>query len=326
MPTISVIIPAYNAERTIAETVNSVLQQTFSDLEIIVINDGSTDGTVEVLQNIQDERLKVFSYENSRASGARNHGIDHAIGDYISFLDADDLWTTDKLELQLAALNNHPEAGVAYSWTYTIDDKGELLKPLEPTYQGNVYAELLLANFLTNGSNPLIRRAAIESVGKFDITLRSGEDWDYWLRLAHKWPFVVVPKHQILYRRSVTSKSFKLAIIKESCIAILDKAMKETPLELQYLKNHSLSNIHRYNVELYLDSINNNSTVDIRYVIENLWNYIRYKPDTLKDMYTYKLIIKILLVIIISPKRMGSLLQYMRKIKQTKTQIQPQER
>jgi len=79
MPKISVIIPAYNAERTILETINSVLNQTFSDLEIIVINDGSTDRTVEVLQNVDDARLKVYSYENSRASGARNHGISHAV-------------------------------------------------------------------------------------------------------------------------------------------------------------------------------------------------------------------------------------------------------
>jgi glycosyltransferase involved in cell wall biosynthesis len=302
------------------------LNQTFSDLEIIVINDGSTDGTVEVLKNITDERLKVFSYENSRASGARNHGIAHATGDYISFLDADDLWTTDKLELQLAALNSHPEAGVAYSWTYTINEKGELLKPLEATHEGNVYPELLAVNFLSSGSNPLILRAAIESVGGFDTRLRSAEDWDYWLRLAHKWSFVLVPKYQILYRRSETSKSFKLKVIREACVTVLDKAMKVAPPELQYLRNHSLSNICRYNVELYLDSINNNSTVDIRYVIGNLWDYIRYKPDTLKDIYTYKLIIKILLVIIISPKNMGSLLQYIRRIKQTKMQIQPQER
>ncbi|MBD2250023.1 glycosyltransferase family 2 protein [Nostoc parmelioides] len=324
MPKISVIIPAYNAERTILETINSVLKQTFSDLEIIVINDGSTDRTVEVIQNVDDARLKVYSYENSRASGARNHGISHAVGDFISFLDADDLWTPDKLELQLAALNHYPEAGVAYSWTYTIDDKGELLKPFEPLYEGNVYTDLLLANFLTNGSNPLIRKAAIASIGEFDTTLRSGEDWDYWLRLAYKWPFVVVKQHQIFYRRSVTSKSFKLQIIREASLAILDKAMKVLPLELQYLKKHSLSNIYRYNVELYLDSIDNNSTVDIKYVIGNLLSYIRSRPQTLKEIYTYKLIIKILLIIVLSPKLMSRLLQFIKKSKQMKNlQVQP---
>ncbi|MEJ1938469.1 glycosyltransferase family A protein, partial [Nostoc sp. NIES-2111] len=182
------------------------LQQTFSDFEIIVINDGSTDETLEILQNFYDDRLKIFSYENSGASAARNRGIAHATGDYISFLDADDLWTPDKLELQLAALQAHPEAGVAYSWTYIINGEGELLRSIEHNYEGNVYGEMILRSFVTCGSNPLIRKEAVDSVGEFDVTLKSGDDWDYWLRLAYKWHFVVVPKHQIFYLRSVTSK------------------------------------------------------------------------------------------------------------------------
>src|SRR5919202_5944333 len=100
MPTIFVVIPAYNAERTILETVASVLQQTFSDFELIVIDDGSRDRTVELLQSIKDERLKVFSYENGGLPVARNRGISRSNGEFITFVDADDLWTPDKLELQ----------------------------------------------------------------------------------------------------------------------------------------------------------------------------------------------------------------------------------
>ncbi|MEJ1937980.1 glycosyltransferase, partial [Nostoc sp. NIES-2111] len=264
-----------NAEQTILETINSVLNQTFSDFELIVINDGSKDNTLEVLQSIKDQRLKVFSYENSGVSSARNRGISHATGDFISFLDADDLWTTDKLELQLAALNAHPEASVAYSWTYTIDEKGELLKPYDPVYEGSVYADLLVSNFLTCGSNPLITKAAINSVGEFDKGLTGSEDWDYWLRLAEKWQFVVVPKYQILYRRSISSNSFKLQKMRKTTLDALEKAMKVAPPELQYLKNESLSNIYKYIVELYIDSLNQNSQVDIRFTIENLWNCIK---------------------------------------------------
>ena len=117
MPTVSVVIPAYNPERTILETVESVLHQTFSDFELIVINDGSTDRTLDLLQTVQDSRLKIFSYSNGGLALARNRGISHAQGAYISFIDADDLWTIDKLELQLEALKQHPDMGVAYSWT-----------------------------------------------------------------------------------------------------------------------------------------------------------------------------------------------------------------
>ncbi len=118
MPKISIITPAYNAERTILETIESVQNQTFSNFELIVINDGSKDRTLDLLQTIKDERLKIFSYENGGVAIARNRGLSHATGDFIAFIDADDLWTPDKLELQLAALQKHPEAGVAYSWTY----------------------------------------------------------------------------------------------------------------------------------------------------------------------------------------------------------------
>ncbi|MBD2501191.1 glycosyltransferase family 2 protein [Anabaena azotica] len=318
MTTISVVIPAYNAEKTILETINSVILQTFSNWEIIVINDGSEDKTLEVLQTIKDNRLKVFSYENSGVSGARNRGITHATGEFISFLDADDLWTSDKLELQLSALQAHPEAGVAYSWTYSINETGEPLEPFAPVYAGNVYADLLKANFLTSGSNPLIKRAAINSVGDFDKNLTGSEDWDYWLRLANKWQFVVVPKYQILYRRSTSSNSFKLQKMRKTTLDALDKAMKLAPPELQYLKNESLSNIYKYMVELYIGSLNQNYQVDIRFVIDNLWNFIKNRPQVLKNIYTYKLIIKILLTIIISPKLMNQLLKYIRKRKSSK--------
>jgi glycosyltransferase involved in cell wall biosynthesis len=111
MPSISVVVPSYNAEHTILQTVESVQKQTLSNIEIIIINDGSTDRTLELLQSITDQRLKIFSYKNGGLPVARNRGISHAKGEFISFIDADDLWRPDKLELQLTALQQHPEAG-----------------------------------------------------------------------------------------------------------------------------------------------------------------------------------------------------------------------
>src|SRR5690242_20728341 len=99
-PQISVIIPVYNGERTILETIASVQQQTFSDFELIVINDGSTDRTLELLNSVEDPRLKILSYSNGGLPVARNRGISHATGEFITFIDADDLWTSDKLEAQ----------------------------------------------------------------------------------------------------------------------------------------------------------------------------------------------------------------------------------
>ena len=114
MPTISVIIPAYNAEKTIFETIDSIRKQTFEDFEIIVIDDGSEDKTLEIVESIADERIKLFSYPNGGLPIARNRGIEHSLGDFLSFIDSDDLWTPDKLELQLTALLNNGSISIRH--------------------------------------------------------------------------------------------------------------------------------------------------------------------------------------------------------------------
>ncbi|MFM6395643.1 glycosyltransferase family 2 protein [Planktothrix sp.] len=165
MPLISVVIPTYNAEKTIEETIHSVLNQTVSDLELIVVNDGSTDSTLEIISKFTDPRLKVFSYPHSGANSARNRGLEQASGEYISFIDADDLWTPDKLELQLKVLQENPEAKVAYSWTDCIDESSQFLRRGgHVTVNGDVYLHLLVANFLENGSNPLMRTGAFTTL------------------------------------------------------------------------------------------------------------------------------------------------------------------
>lgn len=263
MPTISVIIPAYNAEKTILETIYSVQKQTFLDFELIIVNDGSKDKTLEILHSVKDERLKIFSYENKGQAVARNRGISHATGEFLSFLDADDLWSSDKLELQLAALQQHPEAGVAYSWTYFMDEQGKSFHPGETIfYEGNVYVQMLLRNFLDSGSNPLIRRQAIESVGEFDPSVTGVEDWDYWLRLAACWPFVVVPKHQIFYRQSSSSFSSKIKIMEERQLKVIEQAFQSAPKELQSLKPQSLANVYKYLVEKCLLQTTHSSTTN----------------------------------------------------------------
>jgi glycosyltransferase involved in cell wall biosynthesis len=208
MPLISVIVPAYNAEKTIRETIESVINQTFSDWELIVVNDGSQDNTVEVVSQIKDSRIKVFSYENAGLPASRNRGFDKAEGEFISFLDSDDLWTPDKLEEQLKALRANTKAAVAYSWTDYIDKSSNFLHPgRHLSFSGDVYSKLLVRNFLENGSNALIKREALNEVGGFNESLRAAEDWDMWLRLGAKYHFVAVEKPQILYRVSTNSMS-----------------------------------------------------------------------------------------------------------------------
>lgn len=290
MPTISVIIPAYNAERTIASTIASVQKQIFTDLEIIVVNDGSTDRTLEVLQQISDPRMKVLSYENSGVSVSRNRGIAQATGEYIAFLDSDDLWTPEKLELQLTALQQSPKAGVAYSWTYFMfeDEKLSFVENSH-SFEGNVYADLLLTNFLHSGSNPLIRREAVESVGLFDPVIKSVEDWDYYIRLAKKWDFVLVPKAQILYRQHLSSISYNIEVMQQHCLQLMEKAFETAPQEFQYLKAKSLANIYQYSAQKYMKTSDNNPA-NLYYAAHKLWLSIRLYPQNLLSKHTQSLV------------------------------------
>lgn len=247
MPLISVIIPVYNAENTIRETIESVLKQTFSDFELIVINDGSTDSTLDILCQIDDPRLKVYSYPNAGPNRSRNCGMSYACGKYVSFIDADDLWTGDKLEAQLRALEQNPEAAVAYSWTDCIDESGKFLRPgSHLTINGNVYEHLLLWDLLENGSNPLICREAFLEVGGFDELLPAGQDWDFYIRLAAKYEFVCVPSVQILYRVSGNSLSAQVFRLESALLQVIEKAFQQSPESLKYLKRYSLANIYKY--------------------------------------------------------------------------------
>ena len=123
------VIPAYNAAATIRETLQSVLAQSLTDLEVIVIDDGSTDQTAHVLRAFEDPRLRILSFPNGGLAASRNRGIQHARARFISFLDADDIWTPDKLQAQWEALAKDADKGVSYSWTDYISETGQHLYP-----------------------------------------------------------------------------------------------------------------------------------------------------------------------------------------------------
>lgn len=290
MATISVIIPTYNAERTILETIESVQKQTFKDFEIVIINDGSSDRTLNLVDEIGDNRIKIFTYENGGLPTARNRGISHSTGEFITFLDADDLWTPNKLERQLNLLNANPEADVAYSWTYFMDESenARTINPGDPVYlEGNVYANLLSKNFIASGSNVLITREAVETIGEFDPECGGSADWDYWIRLASQYSFVVVPEHQIYYRRSAGAMSSKIDKMKLDCLTVFEKTFQSAPLEFQCLKGSSLAWIHQYFTDLYLryscDKYSNDQAA------LSLWKSIRLEPTLLLQEHTWKL-------------------------------------
>ncbi len=313
MPKISVVIPAYNAAKTIKETIQSVLNQTFTDLELIIINDGSQDATLEIVERIPDPRIRLFSYPNAGPTVSRNRGILHAVGDYISFIDADDLWTPDKLESQFNALQTNPQAAVAYSWTNSIDERGKLLRRgFYVQLNGDVYKTLLVINFLENGSNPLIRRTALVEMGGFEESLTHGEDWDMWLRLASSYDFVAVPSPQVLYRISPGSASFNIFKQEEGCLIMIERAFTQVPESLQNLKRLTLANLYKYLTSKALEGIPSraNSLAAARFIGLALRN----DPSLLGTRVLGKVLFKIALTLMLPSQQTQRLLTKFNRI------------
>lgn len=298
MPLISVIIPVYNGEKTIEETIRSVLNQTFADFEIIVINDGSTDSTVKIVSGFTDSRIRLLSYHNGSAAASRNRGLDHVRGEYIAFLDADDLWTTGKLEGQLKALQEYPEAGLAYSWTDIIDENNQFVsRGSRISITGDAWPYLLLSNILDSGSNPLIRRQVLSKVEKFDESLIPAEDWDFYLRISENYPFVCTEKQQILYRLSPHSISSNFIEMEVSTVRLLESAFARCPAQLKYLKNQSFSNVYKY---LTYKALTGKPNRKRSLIATRFWqNALRYDPQLLKGKIFIKVWLKILLTLIL---------------------------
>ena len=318
MPLVSVIIPVFNGEKTIQETIESVLNQTLTDLELLVINDGSQDGTLDIVKRIPDSRIQIFSYPNAGQSTSRNRGIELAKGEYVSFIDADDLWTPDKLEAQLQALQAKPKAGVAYSWTNWIDESSQLLgKGSYNTEQGEVFAKLLLNDFVANGSNVLIRREALTEVGGFDPLVTPAEDWDLWLRLAIRYEFVAVRSPQILYRISPHSASFNVWKMEASSLQVIDKAFAAAPQSLQYLKPQCLGNRYKYltfkAIEGYPER--NKGIAAIRF----LWNAIKNDPSLLRAKVIWKVLFRIAAITLLTPKLAQAVITKFKPLSNTTT-------
>jgi glycosyltransferase involved in cell wall biosynthesis len=320
MPLISVIMPVYNGEKTIRETIESVFNQTFPDWELIVINDGSQDATLQILNSIQDPRLRVFSYPNAGQATSRNRGISQACGEYISFIDADDLWTPDKLEAQLHVLQANPQAAVAYSWTKCIDEVGQVSRRgSHISVTGDVYKNLLVVNFLENGSNPLIRRQALNEVGSFDESLTPAEDWDLWLRLAARYHFEVVSSPQILYRVSVKSATANVWRLEAACLEVIERACTQAPESVEHLKKYSLGNTYKYLTYKAIEGPpeRKKGLVAARF----LWQAVRNDPALLRTKVLFKVLLKIAAITILPPQQAQSFFTRFKKLSNTTTML-----
>lgn len=227
---VSVIIPSYNRAGLLAETLASVLGQTVAPLEILVIDDGSNDGTPTMLAR-QFPQVSVHSIAHAGQGAARNVGIQYARGEAVAFLDSDDLWDPRFLEEMTAALENSPRAGFVYC-DYGIFRDARTIRErnLDTTekLRGDIFPKLLETNFLCTGAL-LIRRACFALVGSFDPSLPPVEDWDFWLRLARRCEADYVDAPLVRIRADPAHASRNPQIIYSRNLQLFSKLEREFP-------------------------------------------------------------------------------------------------
>lgn len=249
VPAVSVLIPAYNHARYITETLKSVFDQSCKSFEVVVVNDGSTDSTSEVLEPwVRTGQIRVIHQANSGQSAARNRGLAEARGKYVAFLDDDDYWPADKLSWQTQYLEEHPTVVAVSGVAQTVDFSGkEILKQdvqpevtLESLFRGNP--------FLSPGQL-LVRHSALREVGGMNSSIWGTDDWDLWMRLARQGKIVMADKVSLYYRvHSGNASRHTGRMLKGSCEtiranvnALSDAARSELEMYAYRLIFHSLA-------------------------------------------------------------------------------------
>jgi glycosyltransferase involved in cell wall biosynthesis len=202
MPKVAVIIPTYNRAEFLHSAITSVLRQTFQDLEIIVVDDASEDNTLNVVNGFGDKRIRSVHHEIRKGeAAARNSGIMNSNAEYIAFLDDDDEWLPEKLQLQVDLLEKSPpEVGVVYAGFTTIDRKtGRILGEGIPSKRGDIYKDMVVGNVVGTPSTVLLRRQCFEQVGSFDKKIAYNIDYDMWIRISKEFWFECIEKPLVRY-------------------------------------------------------------------------------------------------------------------------------
>lgn len=235
---VSVIVPAFNAEETLAETLHSVAAQTHRDLEIIIVDDGSTDSTADVAVRFCEEepRARLIRKDNGGVASARNAGIKDAAGCWVAPIDADDLWHPTKIEKQLSATRQAGNAlGLVYCWFHYIDAESRVVgSSARWEANGRAFQQMACHNFVGNGSAPLLLRSAILATGGYDPGLleeqgQGCEDLLLQLRIARTYAVAAVPEHLVGYRVGAGTMSRDAEQMRKSWDLVFDRLQADSP-------------------------------------------------------------------------------------------------
>ncbi|MBE9011371.1 glycosyltransferase [Pseudanabaenaceae cyanobacterium LEGE 13415] len=235
-PLVSVVIAAYNAEAFISDALDSIQAQTYPYFEVIVVDDGSSDRTAEIVRSYSqnDDRFRLIQQENFGVAASRNLAIQQSSGKYIAPIDADDVWYPKRLEKHVQRLEASDESvGLVYSWSMYLTESGKI-RAYSPFGQlgaaeGNVLAILVFYNFLDNASTAMFRRSCIDAVGNYNTELKTCEDWDLYVRIAEQYRFAIVPEYLIGYRQYSGSMSTKCVTMSHFYELIMSRIYQRHP-------------------------------------------------------------------------------------------------
>lgn len=284
---ISIIIPTYNRAKTLRASIISVLNQTYTDFELIIVDDNSTDNTEEIVNSIQDPRVKYIRHDkNLGANKARNNGILHSIGEYIAFQDSDDEWLPNKLEIQIKELIKSESDLVFCAFKRFINDKVEII----PSYhinENNILKQLLCENFISTQTILARRECLINEM--FDDKLPRFQDWDLMIRIALKYKiaFINIPQVNVYVQEDSISKSrekaevaMNIMIEKYNNLIEKDKSVISVWYKIMMTSSNSLKNKTKY-----LNKLINNNPFDL----SNIYIYIRSSTGVIIRRLKFKL-------------------------------------
>jgi len=250
MPHVSVVMPVYNVEQYVAQAIESVLAQRFTDFELLIIIDGATDNSLHICQQFTDPRIRIIEQTNRGLAGARNTGIRHAQGEYVALLDSDDVWRPEKLAKQVEHLDYSPNIGVTYCASEFVDEQGVSLNLfMTPQLHDVEAADVFCRNPIGNGSVPMMRKQVFDDIGfahrlhgdeeiaYFDETFRQSEDVECWMRIALQtaWQFEGIEGAWVLYRVNAGGLS-----------ANLDKQYAQWQRMLDKMREYAPDFLHRW--------------------------------------------------------------------------------
>ncbi|OGX57910.1 MAG: hypothetical protein A2447_01900 [Omnitrophica WOR_2 bacterium RIFOXYC2_FULL_38_12] len=239
-PLISVIMPTYNRSTMAGNAAISVLQQSYNNIELIIVDDGSSDGTKDIIKALNDTRIKYIRHEtNKGGSAARNTGIKSSKGDYLSFIDDDNIWMPEILELQYKTFSNSsPDIGIVYVWQEVRSlENNELLWKTQPTLKGNLKGQFLYGQGI-GGMNFLTRRECLNKIGLFDENLKACQDWDLLKRLSEHYSFDFIPKELVVYYIHPERISTNLESLILGRTRMVEKYLDEFKLHPEVLTTH----------------------------------------------------------------------------------------